>query len=464
MKHWFTLLAISMITFMNTLDASIVNVAMPQLSRQLHVPMNQAEWLVSVYLVLICILLLFWGRLSDQIGSVRLFQAGSLCFLAGSLMCALSPNFWLLFTGRIVQAIGASMTMSTNFGLIAKLFPMTEHGRAFGLNSVIAQLGNISGPGLGGLLLGHLSWHWLFLINLPVGLIIYLYGRRVLPNDRQYLTPSIDWLGFASYAVTTASFFIAIYWGQAAGFATPGVLILMAIALGFLVGFIAIEHRVAQPMIRLSLFKAPRFSLGLISALMVYAVGYFANVALPFYFQETLAFSATGAGLLLMLIPIANMIAAPVSGQFVDRFNPVSVSVIGLIIYAVPVLYLTWLPNPPIFWQLVLVLMALGVGNGTFQNNPMIMDAAPPEAQGVAGSIAALFRNLGMAVGLSLATTTLYWGMQRQAGRPVTHYPQGHPDWFLTGMRYSYWYAVGLIFFALILIGGLYWRQRRNET
>lgn len=94
----------------------------------------------------------------------------------------------------------------------------------------------------------------------------------------------------------------------------------------------------------------------------------------------------------------------------------------------------------------------------------MIMDAAPPEAQGVAGSIAALFRNLGMAVGLSLATTTLYWGMQRQVGRPVTHYPQGHPDWFLAGMRYSYWYAVGLIFFALILVGGLYWRQRRNET
>lgn len=462
MKHWFTLLAISLITFMNTLDASIVNVAMPQLSRQLHIPMNQAEWLVSVYLVLICVLLLFWGRLSDQIGSVTLFQTGSVLFLAGSFICVVSPTFSWLFGGRIIQAIGASMTMATNFGLIAKLFPMAEHGRAFGINSVIAQLGNISGPGIGGLLLAHLSWHWIFLINLPIGIFIYLYGRAVLPNDRRRVRPVIDWPGFVSYTIMITAFFVAIYWGQAAGFTSLGVMGLAVLALVSLAVFVQVEHHASQPMLALGLFKTSRFTLGLISALMVYAVGYFANVALPFYFQETLQYSAATAGLILMVIPFANMIAAPVGGVLTDRFGAVNVSLVGLAIYLLPLLYLALIPATPIMWQLVLVLFALGVGNGTFQNNPMILDAAPPEAQGIAGSIAALFRNLGMAVGLSLATTTLYWGMSRAGHEPITSYPHGHPSWFIAGMRTSYWFAVALLLLALGQVVVIYRQQIRN--
>lgn len=463
MKHWLTLFAISMLTFISTLDASIVNVAMPQLSRQLNVPMNQAEWLVSVYLVLICVLLLFWGKLSDQIGSVRLFQLGSLLFLVGSAICAFSATFAILFGGRIIQAIGASMTMATNFGLIASLFKMQEHGRAFGINSVIGQLGNISGPGLCGLLLAHLSWHWIFLINLPIGLLVYFYGRAVLPDDHKTQQPIVDWWGFGSYAIMIISFFVAIYWGQVVGFTHPGVLTLSLITALFLIGFIQIEKRVATPLINLKLFLTPRFSLGLISALLAYAVGYFANVSLPFYFQEVLNYSASTTGLVLMLIPLANIFAALFGGILADNFGAVQVSIVGLILYALPVLYLALTPTQPIIWQLIIVLLLLGVGNGAFQNNPMIMDAAPPKAQGVAGSIAALFRNLGMAIGLSLATTTLYFGMSRPAGHPITAFPTGHPEWFVTGMRTSYWFAVGLILAALSLVSWLYFASKRNE-
>lgn len=146
---WLTLFATSFMSFMQLLDASIVNVAIPSLTTELHEPMNRAEWVVSVYLIVICMLLLFWGRMADQIGYIKIFQIGTVFFTIGSLICALSPNLYTLLFGRIIQGLGASMSMATNIGIIAMIFPMHLRGRAFGLNSIIAQLGNISGPGLG---------------------------------------------------------------------------------------------------------------------------------------------------------------------------------------------------------------------------------------------------------------------------------------------------------------------------
>ena len=145
-SQWILLLATSMVSFMSTIDASIVNIAVPQLSHDLHVPMNEAEWVVSVYLVLICMLLIFFGKLSDQIGRIKLFQIGTLIFVIGSLGCGLSMNLPLMLGARVVQAIGASMTMATNFGIITQIFPRNRHGVALGVNSSFVQVGNIMGP------------------------------------------------------------------------------------------------------------------------------------------------------------------------------------------------------------------------------------------------------------------------------------------------------------------------------
>jgi len=154
---WLTLFATSFMSFMQLLDASIVNVAIPSLTKDLNVPMNRAEWIVSVYLILICMLLLFWGRMADQIGYIKIFQTGTIFFTIGSAICAMSPTLSILLLGRVVQGFGASMSMATNIGIVAMIFPLHLRGRAYGINSIIAQLGNISGPGLGGLILGFLS-------------------------------------------------------------------------------------------------------------------------------------------------------------------------------------------------------------------------------------------------------------------------------------------------------------------
>lgn len=463
-SQWILLLATSMVSFMSTIDAGIVNIAVPQISRDLNVPMNEAEWVVSVYLVLICVLLIFFGKLSDQIGRISLFQTGTIIFILGSLGCGLSNTLPLLMAARILQALGASMTMATNFGIITQIFPPERHGTALGVNSAFVQLGSIAGPGLGGLILAAFSWHYIFFINVPIGIIAFLFGHHIFPKQpKTQHNVTIDWPGYLTYALATVSFFIAIYWGQAIGFAKPQILILLAVALVLIYTFIRIENHVAEPLLNLKIFKNAGFSIGILTAMMVYACGYFNNMIMPFYLQETLHYSSAVAGIILMAVPIINIFSAPTGGIISDHIGAEKVSLIALFIFLIPeIIFITVQPTWSIIW-LIAGLAMFGLANGTFQNNPMIMGNAGKEFQGIAGSIAALARNLGMSIGLSLATSLLYFGISQKGGRHITAYPHAHPDWFVSGMHFAYSWALGLIVVALILLGTLVLRQARTK-
>lgn len=434
-------------------DASIVNVAIPSLTKDLNVPMNRAEWIVSVYLIMICMLLLFWGRMADQIGYIKIFQMGTIFFTIGSLICALSPSLSILLFGRIVQGIGASMSMATNIGIIAMIFPMSQRGRAYGINSIIAQLGNISGPGLGGLILGVLSWHWIFIINIPIGIIVYIYGRFMFPKEhRRVKTISYDWTGLITYSIAIATFFVGIFMGQDVGFLNKVVLLTFAVSVVFWLLFFYVEEHIKSPLIDLKIFKIPRLTLSLVSALIVFSVGYYANVIMPFYLTDFRSLSTSLIGLIMMAIPFANVIAAPIAGYFTDKYNAASVSIFNLFIYAIPIIFLIWVSGNDNLILFTFMLLFLGIGNGGFQNNPMIMGYAPQKYQGIAGSLAALFRNLGMGIGVSIATTSLYYGMSVKAGKNIADYPSKHPNWFLSGMHFAYMTALVLLLIAIVLV------------
>lgn len=144
--RWFSLAAVGLFTFMSTLDGSIVNIALPTISEDLDVPMNQTEWVVSVYLMAICVFLLFFGKVGDSIGKIKVFKIGTIVFIIGSFLCGIPGSLTLLLVARVIQAIGASMTMATNSGIITELFPATERGRALGLIGSFVSLGAIAGP------------------------------------------------------------------------------------------------------------------------------------------------------------------------------------------------------------------------------------------------------------------------------------------------------------------------------
>lgn len=151
-NRWWILVAVGLFTFMSTLDGTIVNIALPVISNDLHIPMSQSEWVVSLYLIVVCSFILFFGKLSDLHGKIKIFRLGAIFFIAGSLLSGLRINLVFLLAARALQAFGAAMTMATNNGIITEIFPSTERGKALGTIGSFVALGSIAGPGLGGLI------------------------------------------------------------------------------------------------------------------------------------------------------------------------------------------------------------------------------------------------------------------------------------------------------------------------
>lgn len=464
-NQWILLMSTSIVSFMSTIDASIVNIAIPKMSRDLNILNNQAEWIVSVYLVLICVLLIFFGKLSDQIGRVRIFQTGTIIFVLGSLFCGLSVNLPMILGARVIQALGASMTMATNFSIITDIFPPNKHGLALGVNSSFVQIGNIAGPGVGGLILTWFNWHFIFFVNVPIGIIAYILGHHFFPHapmPQQRI--KIDFPGFIAYAGMVIAFFLMIFWGQVIGFGDLRIIGLLVVTGILLVIFVVVEHQVPEPLIDLRIFHNLGFGFGILSAMLVYACGYFNNVIMPFYLQDRLLLSSAVAGIILMAVPILNIFSAPTGGYIADRIGAEKVSFYALFIFLIPeIIFMVIQPQWSLAW-LVIGLALFGTANGAFQNNPMIMGNAAPEFQGIAGSIAALGRNLGMAIGLALATSLLYFGISLQGGKRITTYPDAHPAWFVGGMHFAYQIALGMILVAISLLRIVLYHKRKKTA
>ncbi len=296
-KHrWWILIAVCSFTFMSTLDGSIVNIALPVMSSTMHVPMNKAEWVVSIYLIVICTLLLLFGKLGDAHGKIRVFKIGTMLFTIGSLLCGFNTGLTFLLIARIIQAVGAAMTMSTNNGIITEVFPAQERGRALGMIGSFVALGSIAGPGIGGLILAHFNWGYIFWINVPIGLLAILVGHKILPKDVIMTHQKIDKPGTILFAITMITLFVGISMGQEVGFTQPLILTMLFVALIALGTFLYVELHVETPILALYIFKNMRFTLSIICAFLIFITGFFFNVISPFYLENTLGLPANYAG------------------------------------------------------------------------------------------------------------------------------------------------------------------------
>ncbi|WP_297133498.1 MFS transporter [Terrisporobacter sp.] len=451
---WLILIATCLFTFMSTLDASIVNIAMPTISKSLSINMSDAEWIVSVYMITICCLLIFWGKISDTIGKVKVFKIGTLIFVIGSLFCGISPSLEILLISRIVQALGASMTMATNYGIITENFPKEMRGKSLGILGSFVSLGSIAGPGIGGIIIQRLSWHYIFLINIPIGLFAIILGYFVFPKSKKKDIPlSLDFLGFILFDISIISLFMGIFIGQVTGFGVPLVIGLFILFVLTLIGFIFREKKAKDPLIDMTIFNSKSFSLGLLCALLIFSSNLFMNTLIPFYLQDTLKLSSLLSGFILMCVPIAMVFVAPISGTLSDKFGSEGLTFIGLLVVCISQLLFIFIGiNTPIPYLVVLALLT-GTGVALFQspNNSIIMSSVAPNHLGIAGSINSLARNLGMVIGLSLSTTILYSSMSYKAGYKVTSYIQGRDDLFLYGLHVAFSVSFILCFIAFLI-------------
>ena len=465
-KHnnmWLILIATCLFTFMSTLDGSIVNIAMPTMSKDLAISMNEAEWIVSVYMITICCLLIFWGRISDTIGKIKIFKIGTLIFIMGSLFCGISSTLEMLLISRIIQATGASMTMATNYGIITENFPPEMRGRSLGVLGSFVSLGSIAGPGIGGVIIQKYTWHYIFLINIPIGIFAFVLGYFVFPKSKKKDIPlNLDYLGFILFDMFIISLFMGIFIGQVIGFTKLSIIILFIIAVCSFVGFIFREKRAKNPLIDLTIFNNKSFSVGLACAVLIFSSNLFMNTLLPFYLQDTLKLSSLMSGFILMCVPIAMVIVAPISGALSDKIGAEGLTFLGLFIVSISQLLFILIGLKTTISHLVLLTLLAGTGVALFQspNNSIIMSSVEHNHLGIAGSINSLARNIGMVTGLSLSTTILYSSMTQKAGYKVNGYINGRDDLFLYGMHIAFLVSFSLCFIAFIITGIRLYRKK----
>ena len=452
-NKWPILLIVVMSTFMATLDSSIVNVALPQMARALDVDTAQIQLVVTSYLIVIVGIILIFGKLGDMLGKTRIFTFGIAMFTLGSLLCGIGSSFPVLIGARIIQAVGAAATMANNQGIITQVFPATERGKALGLTGTSVALGSLVGPGLGGIIVGAASWEYIFLINVPVGVVVLFFAIKLLPRSNKKVTDRLDILGAALFMFSIVPLFVALGQVPSLGFTNPLILSAFVVSVLSFIAFIVVEQKRENPLISLSIFKNKLFSLSIFCAFITF-VGLFCNsIIQPFYLQDVMNYAPEQAGLIMMIFPLVLSVLAPVSGHVSDKIGSELLTFIGLLLISLGLFLMSTLTEQSSLMTMVIFIVILSAGMGLFQspNNSLIMSTVGRHQLGIAGSINALVRNMGMVCGIALATTLLYGGMSGELGYRVTDYIAGQNGAFINGMRIVYLTAAVICFVGAIL-------------
>lgn len=440
-SRWMVLFAVVMSTFMATLDSSIVNVALPVMTDALQTTSSSIAWVVSAYLIAIAATILIFGKLGDLWGQTKIFKIGIVIFTAGSFLCGMTDSFGWLLVARVIQAVGAGGTMANSQGIITRTFPLSGRGRALGINGAFVALGTLTGPPLGGLIISVASWKYLFWINVPIGIIVFLIGLRVFPKPAKKTEgKKLDIRGALLFILGIVPLFIALQESIDVGFGNIWILLCIAVSAVSFIMFYRVEKHADEPLLPLGIFKNKWFSVSLVCAFLSFIAIFISTIILPFYLQDLLKLTPALAGLILAIFPLVLGVVSPVSGHVSDKIGSEFLTLLGLSVTSGGLLLMSTLSASPSFLVLGIFIAVMALGNGLFQspNNSLVMSSLEEKNLGIGGSVNALVRNIGMVVGVSLSTMILYGGMSSRLGFAVNNYIPGAGDAFLYGMHLAY--------------------------
>jgi EmrB/QacA subfamily drug resistance transporter len=427
-----TLLAL----FLFALDQTVVGTALPRIITDLK-GNELYVWSITIYLLTSTISGPIYGKLSDLFGRRPIFIFAVSLFLIASVLAGLSQEMWQFILFRGLQGLGGGAMFPVALAVVADLYTPAERGKYLGFFGAVFGFSSILGPALGGLITDNFSWHWIFFINVPVGLISLFVIWRLLPAIRRpEAARNIDYVGAAVFTAAIAPFLIGLTNRQTADWTDPwvGGLILVGLAFGAL--FVWIESRAPEPLIPLALFKVRAFTISVI-AMFLAAFGFFAAVVfLPRWFQTVLGASATESGYNILPLLAALIFSAIASGQIVARTGRYKLLIIGsLITLAAGLFLLTNLDattDRPVLW-VWMVIAGLGIGPSFAVFTLVVQNSVPPREIGVATSSLTFFQQIGGTVGLTIAQTL--FTARLLAEIPVQMARQGVPQEFITNFR-----------------------------
>ncbi|WP_395108813.1 MFS transporter [Actinomadura sp. SCN-SB] len=408
---WAILLTLSLGFFMTLLDLTIVNIAIPGIMEGLGASLDQALWVVNAYVLVLAVLLITGGRLGDLAGRRNLFIAGVALFTLASLACGIAQDPTQLIAARAMQGLGAALLMPQTMSIIIDTFPADRRGAALGIWGAVAGLSTIAGPTLGGLLVTSLDWRWIFIVNLPIGVLVLVMAVAVLPAHTRTVRHRFDVTGVLLASASLFCLTFALTEGQKHDWGT-GIKVLFGAAAVLLAAFLLHQRsrQSAEPLVPFALFRDRNFAiLSLVgAAVSIGMVGLF--LPLTIYLQSVLGHSALEAGLILAPSSVVSMVLAPMAGRLSDRIGGRFILMFGLVLYALGMLWLALSAKVDSSWTAFMgpvVLMGVGIG-GVFA--PMATEAmryVPPRLAGAASGVNNTVRQVGSVLGSAVVGAVL---------------------------------------------------------
>jgi len=402
-RKWWTLLAVCTATFMLLLDITVVNVALPSIQRSLHASFSDLQWVVDAYSLSLAVFLLTAGVVGDIRGRREVFAAGLAIFTVSSLVCGLSTTPLMLNIARAVQGTGGAVMFATSVALIASAFQGRERGTAFGIYGAVLGGAVAVGPLVGGALTTAVGWRWIFFVNVPIGAVAVLLTLAKVQESRDPTGHKVDWLGVVAFSVSLFTLVLGLIRGNADGWGSTTIVTLFVVSAVAMAAFIAVELRVAYPMLDLSLFRRPAMTGVSITAFTLAGSIFALFLYITFYIQDGLGYGPFAAGVRFLPITVMSFLVAPFAGRLTVRVQSRFPMAIGLSLVALGLLLMAT-TRPGSGWtQLLPGFLIAGAGIGMV--NPVLASSSvavvPVERSGMGSGANSTFRQIGLATGIA---------------------------------------------------------------
>jgi EmrB/QacA subfamily drug resistance transporter len=405
-SKWWTLVAVCTGVFMLLLDITIVNVALPDIQRDLDASLSDLQWVIDAYALTLAALLLTAGSLADRFGRKRLFAIGTIVFTLGSLLCGLAPTVLFLSLARAGQGIGGAIMFATALALLSGAFSGKERGTAFAFFGATTGVAVAVGPVLGGVLTSGLSWNWIFWVNIPICVFAILVTLNKVEESRDPNAGRPDWIGFLTFSTALGLLVYALIRGGEDGWGDARVVQCFVASGVLLVAFVVSQLLQKSPMFDLRLLRVPTFVGGLVAAIGVSASVFSLLTYLIIYVQNVLGFSAVEAGVRFLFLSGMSFVAAIVAGRLTSHLPTKWLIAPGFLVAALGLYLMRGIAtsdDPSQWTHLIPGLIVAGLGIGLI-NVPLASTAVgvvSPERSGMASGVNSTFRQVGIATGIA---------------------------------------------------------------
>jgi len=413
--RWWALSCTSLGMLLAATNSGTLIIALPDVERSLHTSLLALVWVILAYMIASTVLVLSAGRLSDLFGRKAAYVCGFVVFALASLGAGFAANGTQLILWRVLQGIGSAFLFANAAALVTDAFPREQLGFAMGANTMVAAIGLVIGPVLGGALVA-ISWHWVFWFNVPLALAGALWGALVLHElakpDR---VRGFDLAGTATFVAGLTALVLAVSRGGLSGWGEPIVLAGFALAAVLLPLWVLIERRGRAPMLDLTIFRNRLFAAASVATFINGLVRFALMFIFVFYFQGAQGNSPITAGLKLAPLAIGMLVASPLAGRYCDRHGSRGLAAVGMVVTAAGLALMTTLEVHSGFWLSALMLALVGLGSGMFMspNTAAMMGTVPAHRRGIAAGARVVLQNTGSVLSIAFVLALVTSGIPR---------------------------------------------------